>query len=128
MIFLTIPEQDFAPGRYEWEVPLTPDVSMVKVTLDRLDWPGVRADDVARAGVVYSDGTARVSNLPGGVVLAKDGQPVPQSMIGLGVIEEKDPDDPDPMASRRRAVESATVVLEVIQSLRTSVVIHKIED
>ena len=109
---VNIPEADYAVGIYTQTLDsFKPNTNEIIVTLTRVAWPGVPADNVARVSVAWEDGSGAAWELPGGVVQAKDGSTLLANTLIVTVPRT---------GQGRKNQASGVVTFEVRQALRTA--------
>lgn len=114
---VTIPEQLYPAGSYTQTLDsFNPNTNDIIVTLTRVAWPGVPGDNVARLSIQWSDGSGAAWELPGGVVLGRDGLPLLANTLIVTVPQANVGGSP-----QRKAVSSGLVTFLVRQALTTAI-------
>jgi hypothetical protein len=99
-----------------------PNTTALRATFTRENWPGVPEDDVITVIATWSDGSGGRWTLPGGVVLAKDGQPLAASVVMVGVPEVAD----GAGRTKRKSVVGGVFAVQFHQALRTAVTLEAV--
>lgn len=108
-----LPEQDYAVGTYTNSLDsFTPNTNEIVVMLTRVAWPGVPEENVVRVSVAWADGSGAAWELPGGIVLDRDGSTLTAHTLIVTVPRT---------GQGRKNQASGVITFEVRQALRTAI-------
>lgn len=121
---INMASQEYPPGTRQFNLNAFRSANTSKIVgrLTRESWPGTPADTVARITVAWDVGGGGVFDLPGGVVLDRNGQPLVASVIEVDIPELADGQG----NSIKRNVTGGTITIELFQALTTAVTLEAV--